>query len=379
MRMTTATTVAFEPATLADVIKKASKVAPTKAGSAFDKAAGIIMDVYPDQDVKVVVRATNEEIFYSEAVTALDAEGPTTRWRMSSMLLAHVTAALPTSANKVVRFTQIGSAVEVTCNRMKAKLPLIDPQYYPTWDTFDTDGLTQVADLGSKLSRVEWASSGDNQPPMCGIYLDGETATCTDRYRIARVPCEIDLPYPVIVPPGISNVIRQMGDVQIGVEGTNLLLAPDEYTQIRTVIFDAAFPPVDNIFNANLPASYPQKVEIHKERLIAYINNALPFAGAERNPLVKTIWGKGEVAVFLDGGEMAKDALFGDVIEVPGQIDHKRTTIIFSPKNLIPAISNSPSAKITIHYTDDGAYRPILIDGGNGYEAVVVPIKNLTA
>lgn len=371
------TTVAFEPASLSDAIKKAAKVAPSKAGSAFDKAAGIVMDVYPDDEVKVVIRATNEEIFYSEAVSVMDASGPTVRWRISSMLLAHVAGALPTGSNKVARLTQDGSTVVLTCNRMKVVLPLINPEYYPHWDSFDGSQLTQVQDLGSKLQRVEWATSGDNQPPMCGVYLDGEYAMSTDRYRIARVPCKMDIPHSVIIPPGISGIIRQMGDTGVGVEGTNLLLAPDEYTQIRTVIFDAAFPPVNAILDANSPDSYPQKVEISKELLAAYVNNALPFAGAERNPQVKTIWGKGEVAVFLNGGEMAKSALFGDVIEVPGQINHKRTTIIFSPKNLLPAINNAPSSKITIYYTDDGAYRPVLIDGGNGYTAVVIPVKDL--
>jgi DNA polymerase III sliding clamp (beta) subunit (PCNA family) len=253
---------------------------------------------------------------------------------------------------------------------MRGSMNLIDADY-PDWDMFDGSELSTVSSLGAKIGLVEWAADTGTAPPLCGVLLDGEYLVATDRYRLARVPCKIDgLPKPIIVPAGIlSTVLRAMGDTNVGVVGKQLALEPDPYTQITTVIYDVDFPPVQSLFSYN----YEAEVEVSKVDLLDKLNRACQYSGAERNPVIRTFWGKGGIAVMMENAEIG---LIGDVVECPGQLAHDRIEILFTPKNLIDAVNHSPDAKIKLHYdvteTDPRISKHIRVDGGAGYQCIVM-------
>jgi DNA polymerase III sliding clamp (beta) subunit (PCNA family) len=364
------TSVTFETATIADAIRRAARIAPGKAGHAFDKAAGIFMEIDPTGDVQCLIRATNIEAFHTEVIATVASDGEPARWRLPSMLMGNIIGGLPPKSGSTVKFTQEDRKIRITMGKMRASMQLIDNESYPDWDMFDSSELTMVSGLGGRVGMVEWAASTDNNPPLCGVYLDGQYAVATDRYRLARVPCRIDkLPKPIIIPSGIlGQALKTMGDTGVMATPSQLLLAPDDYTQLRLAMYDATYPPVHKIFETE----YEEVAEVNKTDLLEKISRANQYAGAERNPLLRTFWGKGEIAVMMENAEVG---IVGDVVECPGFLDHPRVEINFTPKNLTDALNNAPEAKVKIHYgrTEAGLKLPtIKIDGGAGYEAWVM-------
>jgi DNA polymerase III sliding clamp (beta) subunit (PCNA family) len=364
------TSVTFETATIADAIRRAARIAPGKAGHAFDKAAGIFMEINPKDDVQCLVRATNIEAFHTEIIATVGSEGEPARWRLPSMLMANIVGNLPPKSGSTVKFTQEDRKIRITTGKMRASMNLIDNESYPDWEMFDGSELTMVGGLGGRVGMVEWAASGDNSPPLCGVYLDGEWAVATDRYKLARVPCKIEnLPRPIIIPSGIlGQALKTMGDTGVMATANQLLLAPDDYTQLRLAMYDAKYPPVERIFDTQ----YEAVVEVMKTELLEKVQQANQYAGAERNPMLRTFWGKGEIAVMMENAEVG---IIGDVVECPGFLDHARVEIKFTPKNLTDALSNAPESKVKIHYgyTEEGLKTPtIKIDGGAGYQAWVM-------
>ncbi len=354
----------FECATIADIIRKAAKVAPT-SGNAFDKANGILVTVEAGE---VIVRATNLSIFYLEKVdpVSVDGEG---EWRLPSTVLDGLCSKLPVGTGKEVTFEDDGAYIHLTSGRIRAKIRSSDTSYYPKWEPFDPNDLELVAELGARIKQVEWAADSANDIILSGVHLDGESIVATDRYRIARVPCKAEPIFrPITVPVGIFDpVIRTLGDAAVGISEGQFLVMPDISTQIRASTWGEKYPNLDRAFIRN----QEYQVEIKKQDFLDMIARAMVFVGSERFPLLTMYTGREELAVMMSDKEMG---LLGDVIELPGQAEHKRIKSLFTPKNLTEAVAASPSEKVTLHYPEN-PLKAIRIDGGSGYEAWVMPRK----
>lgn len=361
------TAVTFEAGTISDAIKKASTVAPAKVGSAFDKAAGVLIEISPDTEAPCVVRATDTEMFYTESVDVVRAEGDKVTWRLPSQLVAQVLNNVANKGN--VTFTQESkSEVLITCGRMKARMVMMDSFIYPTWEISAMEDLREAPDFGASITRVEWAASKSGPAPLNGVRLDGEYIIATDRYRVARTPCKIDLPNgPIVIPAWtVGRLLKPVGDVLIGMDGNLFVAMPDDYTQIKTVTIAEKYPEIEKIF----AIEYNQEVKLQKNIFIETINKAAGFAGADRAPIVTLIIGQGEFAVMLHNREVG---LFGDVMEIPGEADHKRIQIKITPQMLISGLVNAPGNSVTFRYNTDNIKLPLGINGENGYQAWVAP------
>lgn len=365
----TFTVVSFEAGTIADAIKKAARVAPVKVGSAFDKAAGIVFDIYPGTDAPCIIRATNTDIFYVETIDTIKCEGDTVRWRLPSQILANIIGNISSAAGRVVTFThQRPNVIEINSGRMKLNLILNGNPYYPEWDITDGGILTTAPNFGGNITRVEWAASKNGPSPLDGVHITGTHIIATDRYRIARVPCEINLPSgPITIPAwSIGQLLKQMGDVEIGVDGNLFVAQPDSYTQIKTTIIGQQYPPIDRITSME----FEERIDVNRSVLLGQIQNASQIAGADRAPVMVMIIGKNELAVMMSNDEIG---LFGDVTELNGQADHGRVQIRFTPRMFIDALNNAPNDKIAIKYNPGNVNLPIGLDGDSGYEAWIAP------
>lgn len=363
--------VVFENATIADAIGKAARVAPTK-GSAFDKAAGIMM-VLDDEEKTVTIKATNLDIFYLEVVDTIELEGSGS-WRFPASIIAGIMSKLPIGTGKNVSLElKPNGDIALKSGRTSAVLRTIEAAYYPEWEPFDPNDLEMVPDLGSRIKQVEWAALAGGEPPLSGIHLDGEKIVASDRVRMAVVPCEATPIYkPITVPAGILRpVLTGMRDVAVGINEGQFLLMPDHSTQIRTVIFDNDYPRIDRALKRN----QPNTVKFKKNELLEIIDRAMVFGARDRAPKLTVFIGSGEIAVMMSD---ADQGLLGDVIDVPGYADHKRVKILFTPKNLTDAINAAPSDQIALCYDAELNTAVVRIDGGSGYEAWVMPRKNLT-
>lgn len=68
--------------------------------------------------------------------------------------------------------------------------------------------------------------------------------------------------------------------------------------------------------------------------------------------------------------------LLGNVMEIGGQATHNRQYIGFTPDNLTGALRAAPNADVTIYYHLNMPMKPIRLDGGSGYEVLIMP-RNL--
>lgn len=369
--------ITFETSTFADVIRKAVKIAPSR-GAAFDKAAGIVLEFDPTQPVPLaVVRVTNLDIFSIEWVNVHSWSGEPARWRLPSALLGEIMRSLPIGSGKTVTLTSEshghGFIINLQSDRTKAKLYPIDISYYPDWGVFDPDEMFPAQDLGGRIAQVEWAASS-NDPRLSGVYLDGELAVATDSFKLACVPLSIpDLPRPVVVPSGLlGQTLRETGDIQIRISDNMVFIMPDEHTQMKTVILDVQYPPVERV----LQYPFDSEVEVSRDAFLERLQRVNAFAMGERGVAVQLFIGLGEIAFYMANEQIGT---IGDILEVPGYCDHDRFKMRFTPKNLIDGLSKCPNDKITLRYKVGQSQSFMGIDGGSGYRAWIAPRSPETA
>lgn len=369
------TKVIFETAALADAIKKADRIAPSR-GQAFDKANGIVMAVDPESGI-VVVKATDLHIYSMEWLIAT-IEGEPTEWRVPSRQFAAMIASLPIGTGKTIeleeKITGRIRMLHLTSGNTRAKFNLQMMDYYPRWEAFDPDGLEEVNDLGGRIKMAEWAASRTEEPPLNGILLDGKEVVGCDRYRLATVSLPIPhLEAPIVVPAGmLGSVLNSTGEVHIGVRDGYLLLMPDDTTQIRTTVFDVEYPPIERLKKRD----HPEHLKVRKAPLLDILQRASTFAGNDRFPILRLFFGAEEVAAMMETREIG---VLADTISVPGYCTHKRMEVKFTPKNIIDAIEAVPNEELMLGYDPENSMAFIHIDGGSGYEAWAIPRKGLTA
>lgn len=361
--------VVFENATIQDVIGKAARIAPTR-GSAFDKAAGILIEIDPDHG-EVTIRATNTDIFYLEVVDTVKIEADArSLWLLPSITLGALCAKLPIGSGRQITWQDSDGVLSFSSGKMRGKLGLMTPDYYPIWEPFDPDELEQVSGFGGRVDMVTWAASKQGEPPLTGVHFDGEYAIATDRYRLVRVPCKAEPIYkPITVPAAIfAPVSKLLVDAQIAVQGEFLCVMPDEATQIKAIIYGLEYPPIAHLFEREMSHFFKAK----KAPLLEMIERASVMTGSERAPLLKLFIGKQEVAAYMEQSEVG---MLGDIVDIPGYADHDYVQINFTPKNLMDAISYAPSEEIEFHYDLDrtGRIKPVKIDGGSGYISLIMP------
>lgn len=354
----------FETATLADAIKKANIVAPSR-GEAFDQAGGIVLEILPEDEL-VIVKATNGEIFHMEWISVVSIEGDATSWRLPSKIAAPIIASLPIGTGRETVLEEVSSGVSshlaLSSGKTKAKFFLMAMDYYPRWETFDPDDLVAVPDFGGRVKMVEWAASTNNDAPLTGVNFTGELVRATDRYKIACSPLEIpNMEGGVTVPAGIlGQVLKQTGEVMVGFTENQMLLMPNDTTQLRVVLYGGDYPTMTKIMDR----SRPQSVTFKKNDLHEILNRAILAAPGDRLLLLHMYLGKGEIVVKVEGPETA----VMDSVAVPNQADHGRFQVRLTPKLLADALSNCPNESVTLHYDTSLPERILYLNGGSGYE-----------
>jgi DNA polymerase III sliding clamp (beta) subunit (PCNA family) len=372
--------VVFETAAFADSIKKAAIVAPGH-GQAFDKANGIVLNLDPSaaNGWQVLIRSTNLDVYRMEWLDPEEIDGlaPST-WRLPSKAFSSLISSLPIGSGKTVTLEEgvngLQRFVRVTSGRMKARFNLIQYEGYPGWSVFDPSKLSQAMDLGARISQVEWAADSSGQPPLAGVHFDGTHAVATDKYRLVCAPVEIPgLTEPITVPSGLlAQLLRQTGEIKVGVDGGQLLLMPDESIQIRCVLFGTEYVATRKIRENE----YEHTVKVKKASILDMLQRAQSYGASDRDAAMRVFIGEEEVCVMMANQEIG---VISDALEVPGQANHERFEILFTPKNLIEPISNSPSEEVIIGYTPGSPNRIVRFDGGSGYLAFAMPRKTTKA
>ena len=362
------TEVTFETATLASAITKAARVAPTK-GAAFDKSAGIMLEVRPGGDHPITVKATDLEVTYLEWVNSLQIVGDECNWRLPSGTLAGIVAGLPLGTQTTLKAESESRILSLVCGKTKAKLPLIEGLAFSNFEPFAADDLATVPKFSERVAQVSWACDRA-AVPFTGVHIDGKNLMATDRYRLAQVPCEVGIiSEPITVPLEVLRpILKHLQDAKLKATDRRLLMMPDEYTQVTSVIFDAKYPNIQNVQRRD----YPQMLLLDKEAVRTVINRMLVLVKGERYPVMRLTIGGGVIKVFMnveDVGEME------DEIDVPAAT-HDPHVVYYTPTNFLDGLTNSGKPEVEFHYDPANA----LAFGyfkDEGYESWIVPRKNM--
>lgn len=362
------TSVTFELGTILDSLLKAAIIAPSRAGNAFDKAAGIMFNINPGIAPVCVVQATNLDSFYIESVPVIDATGAQTRWRFPHTL-AKVLDSIPKTAGRVVKFIHdpASGRVKLESNRLKASIGMIDPDFYPEFDLYDGDFST-TSGVGARIEQVAWACAKPGNEPMTGVHFTGEHVIATDRYRVARVPLKMAITKPITVPAGmLSSILKKSGEIEVGATAHQIVFRVHDGCHVYASIYANDYPGIEKRVTS---LQYDGIISVRKGELASLVNVTMSGAEGDRTPLVRLIFGKGELAAHVSGGEIG----IGDVVPIPGQADHPRVSIYFTPGYLLDAINRAPGDVINFSYrVENESKLPVKIDDGSGYEAWIAP------
>lgn len=357
------TRVIFEAAVIADAVRKAARVAPTVRGAAFDKAAGMLFEVDPDQDPPVVLKATDLQTQHSEWVSAVEATGTSARWRLPSVTMSQVIGMLPLRSDRTVVMDDSSGKVEITSDRMRCRYNEMRVDTFPDWRPFDPDSLVQAEGIGGCVKKVEWAAlNGVTSSAISGVHLTGEVAMATDRSKAARVPCALDLKQPVTIPAGtLSVLLNESAGVKVGTNGSQLLLMPDDWTQLRVQMMAVEYPPTV----LKLKNEFDCYGDVDRDELMGLVSRAVSVDHGNRTPLVTILLGKGELVAYIQSEEVG---LFRDAIQMK-EGGTRRVEYVFNPSNLTSTVGSCPSKVVRVGY--DNAPKSMISVCTPGYEAWV--------
>jgi DNA polymerase III sliding clamp (beta) subunit (PCNA family) len=358
------TKVTFETATLADAVKRASRIAPSgRSNSSFDTAHGLLMEIDPSEYFPVVIRSTNLDVFLTEQVDVLTVEGEATSWRLSTQVFASFIGKLPIASGNTVSIENDGDRkVIIKSGRTKASFTLLDASSYPEWPVLDTSDLKSVGSLGALLNMVTWAAG--KEVPFSGMHFDGEYLVATDRYKLVRVPCAVEtLTEPVTIPAGIlAPLVKEMGDTLVGVVDDHMVLQPNDTSQIKTVMFGEKYVNWKRIAREDI---FTHSVMVDRDQFVSMISLVSDVASGDRQPALRMSIGEGEITLYMadvDGTEQ-----INDVLEVPGQADHGLVEFLVGPELLAKALQAAPNSRVLLKYVIDSSKQLIHLDGGSGY------------
>lgn len=360
--------VVFETAALADALGKAARVAPTR-GTAFERSAGIYLDITATE---AIVMATDDMVRFSTWLTPEAFEGDQVKWRVPSAIFANVISKLKVSQSRTISLEQDHNSLKLQHGKTRAVFRLMDADY-PTWMPFSPDDMQEVVGLSKAVSQVVWAAAKNGDPPLIAVHLDGKLALATDRYKFASAPCELPLADPITVPPAaLTGILKTTGSVMMRIEGSQVYIMPDEFTQIALTAYGVDYPPIQTLMRDD----YPITVKVNKQQLMDSLELTMTMIGADRDPTIVLILGKEQVAAMITNREVG---LVGHVVEVPGQLSFdKRHEVRFNPDNLLGALNASPGAEVTLGLDPDKPFGPFLVNGGGeGIKSWLAPRKKM--
>jgi DNA polymerase III sliding clamp (beta) subunit (PCNA family) len=364
----------FECATIQDVVAKAAKIAPTK-GATLAQAAGLLIQLRPNEEPNCIVKATNTSVWYTEWTEAVEITGfDDVDWRVGSQLLAQLLKTFPMAQGATCTFEVTDKEpglLAIKNQRSVTKLHLLDSQHYPKWEAFDPEGLKVAKDFAARMTQVGWAvqstASGTDTIAMSGVYVDGTSLNATDRYRLARVPCEVPIDKGVIIPPQLVDpVLKNTSDVRVGVAGGKFYLMPDESTQIVATTIDAAYPPIEKAMRRE----FPYWLDINVPQLKGMIDRMMLMAGSDRFPRLDLTIGNERMHLKLLVEDAAESQ---DELPLDGQAIHDDYTIFYQPKILLSCLNAAPGDQIKLGYDPTKPRAPFYILGASGFESWAMP------
>ncbi|AKJ72484.1 DNA polymerase III sliding clamp beta [Gordonia phage Amore2] len=366
-----ATVIEFNNATLADAIKRANTVAPTR-GREFDMFKGFVFDINPDEEF-VTLRATNGELYYTEYLYPVNMEvDQAVSWRVSSVSTPGIISNLSVKGN--IKMKDEGGKIRMTSGRMKATTPLIRGGEYPDIEHFlyEPENMIQMTGLGARMDLVGWATTNDGMPPRCGVYMDEDYLCATNGIALVRVPNEykfkdgrenVVIPYQLVAP-----ILRTLEEVEVGVIGNHLVMSPTEDILIKCTMFDPGFDPVNRVMEKEYEAS----ISFNRDEVVNALNRVSKVGRADRQ-IALDVFIVGEMMTLAIRDRDSSEEIEESILLIEDAPHDELVRYIFSIEFFTEAISKSPTKELTMFYNPSKPVSVVKVQAVGGYEAAIMP------
>lgn len=358
----------FEVATFADAVNKASRIAPYK-GIPFDRAAGVVIEVDPATPETVIITSTDLQMTFRQEVSALEVGDEPATWRVPSKLLNSIMSTLPLVSGSTIVMAEkepSDSYVYFKSGKTKAKLRTITGDY-PLIDHIDPTKLQAVGNFARRMQQVAWATDKNAASVLGGIHINGTHLFGCDKQTMAMVPCAVPLDRPVTAPLSeLSALIKNTSEVGLAATDTHLMLMPDAYTQMSSVLYASEYPKVETVINR---VQYTETLNVSVDALTASLARMLILVKVERYPVTTIEIGDGVMRLEMEVPDVGK---IDDEIEIAGGTQGTPFRVSFTPDNLIDAMKASGRPYVTFDYGPTPVSQMRIRDD-NDFVAIIMP------
>ena len=302
---------------------------------------------------------------------------------VSGRLFAELVGSLPPKPVTVALDEEGGTYLHLTCGPVKAVLPLMPAEDYPSLPTSpDPIGTVNAQGFAREVARVlpaHDAAGTTGLPALTGMYLefggpgdDHLHIAATNRYQMAvsAVPgwrlAEEPAPRPIVIPGEVVAAVLKVcdydGPLHIGVTDNAVSFVTESRTTVSRLLDAKGFP--------NFASRIPKRAESPTRVNVEEVRDALKRA-----------------SMVLDGPEPVSLAFASDILTMTagsgrGQVtaeldcDHHggEVEIVVNPQYFTTAIgATGDTAELTIN----GPAQPILVTApkDDAYAHVVMPIR----
>jgi DNA polymerase-3 subunit beta len=242
---------------LASAVSWAARRVPSRPESPI--LAGILIDL---DDARAYFTGFDHEVM---ATAVLEPDGPWTPGKcvVSGRLLAELVKSLPPKPVRIAFDDHDETYLTLTCGPVKATLPLMPAEDYPSLPTApEPIGTVHAEDFAKQVARVAPACDFTMEralPALTGIHLafgdDRLTVAATDRFRLATntvpgwrpnpdVAEQVD--FPILVPGAVLVDVLKVcdfdGPLEIGVTGGTVSFDTGQRTIVSSLLDANDFP-----------------------------------------------------------------------------------------------------------------------------------------
>lgn len=366
----TPTTVVFETASLADAFRRAQRVAPARGG-ALTQLGGFMMEVGSQ---RVLLRATDGDVFLSQFLDPHSITGPQTAWRIPSQVATKLVTSLPGGQGQEVTVTGDGSSITLTQGRMTATIGLMDATLYPAFRPESIPEVAQRVDgFGTLLDRVAWAASRKDAMANSSILVTASHLVAATQSGVAMIPHpELALPngQSLVSLATVSTILAHMPDVALWLDENAMYVAPSPDIQARCRLWAENFPAYTNTTSREFGAS----ILLPSEDVGAILTRLR--AVVERGQEASHVWLMlGEGRLLFQAADSDGTAAVTDELELmSGMAAHPRVTFRVAAEVLSAALGKTPGEQLVMRYDLAGG-QTLRIDGQGGYSCWIPLIR----
>lgn len=278
--------VTYEARELARAFDLCNRVAPTAKGGAWDKAAGMVMDINRsgvttllatdiDTAVNVVIQADSFDEVPTEGV----------RWRVSSLFLAPFVKKL----SKSVTFTHDSArnALVLKSGTSKLLVPLMDHSEYPTFHQPPGEAPVDGANLVQLAERVMWACDVNGRmsgSPLAGLHADGDNVIGCRHEGMSVLEVPLELSGPITFPAQeLIGLLKGLPDVRISADEQKLFMWLNDTDWISSSLIVAPYPNYSKLRRDN----YEHTIRVPKGELMDCLDRMSIVASQDRADMPK--------------------------------------------------------------------------------------------